>query len=61
MTAILGRTATYTGKTVQWDEALGSQRPWAPETIAGWDTLPLTLPDADGLYRLPQPGVVREV
>ena len=61
MTAILGRTATYTGRTVKWDEALASTRSWAPETIDGWDTQPLTLPDEAGLYRLPQPGLVRDV
>ncbi len=61
MTAILGRMATYTGRTVQWDEAVASQRSLAPETITGWESLPRTLPDAAGLYRLPQPGLERQV
>ncbi len=61
MTAILGRTATYTGKTVSWDEAIGSERSLAPQKIAGWDTKPLTLPDAHGLYTLPKPGIVKAV
>ncbi len=61
MTAILGRLSTYTGRTVGWDEAFNSSTSLAPEAIAGWDALPRTLPDSDGLYRLPQPGVVRTI
>jgi myo-inositol 2-dehydrogenase / D-chiro-inositol 1-dehydrogenase len=61
MTAILGRMATYTGRTVTWDEGFNSPRSLAPEHIAGWDTQPLTLPDAEGLYRLPKPGILREI
>jgi predicted dehydrogenase len=61
MTAILGRMATYTGRTVRWDEGFEKGSSLAPDKIAGWDTQPLTLPDADGLYRLPSPGVVRDV
>jgi myo-inositol 2-dehydrogenase / D-chiro-inositol 1-dehydrogenase len=61
MTAILGRMATYTGRTVTWDEGFNKGRSLAPEKIAGWDTRPLTLPDAAGLYPLPKPGILREV
>jgi predicted dehydrogenase len=61
MTAILGRSATYTGKTVSWDEAFASERSLAPEITAGWDTMPLARPDADGLYPLPKPGIVKVV
>lgn len=61
MTAILGRMATYTGRTVSWDEGFGQGSALVPEQIAGWDTLPLTLPDSEGLYRLPRPGIVRDV
>ncbi len=31
MSAIMGRMATYTGKTIQWDEALASNEVWGPE------------------------------
>ncbi|REK18335.1 MAG: gfo/Idh/MocA family oxidoreductase [Planctomycetota bacterium] len=61
MTAILGRMATYTGRTVTWDEGFASQCVLTPETMAGWDTAPRKLPDSDGLYRLPMPGIDREV
>ncbi len=61
MTAILGRLATYTGRTVTWDEAIKSDTSLAPEKIAGWDSLPRKLPDGEGLYRLPRPGIDRDV
>ena len=61
MTAILGRMATYSGRTVTWEEGFGSTQALAPEQIAGWDTLPLTLPDQHGLYKLPMPGIERDV
>ena len=61
MTAILGRMATYTGRKVTWDEGFASQRALGPDKIEGWQTLPRTLPDAQGYYKLPQPGLVRDV
>ncbi len=38
MTAILGRMATYSGRTVAWDDGFNGTRALAPETIADWDT-----------------------
>jgi predicted dehydrogenase len=32
MTAILGRMATYSGKRVQWDDAIKSNETWGPKT-----------------------------
>jgi len=61
MTAILGRMATYTGRTVTWDEGFNSTKTLMPSEISGWDTMPLTLPDAEGRYKLPAPGLVRDV
>ncbi len=61
LTAILGRSATYTGRTVSWDEVATSERMLGPDQIVGWQTMPRTLPDDDGLYPLPKPGIVREV
>jgi len=55
MTAILGRMATYSGQRIEWDEALGSNINLMPEKLA-WDALPKSLPDANGLYKLPVPG-----
>jgi hypothetical protein len=32
-----------------------------PAKIVDWSTMPLTLPDAEGRYRLPLPGLVMDV
>jgi predicted dehydrogenase len=61
MTAILGRMATYTGRTVTWDEGAKSEKTLMPAKIVDWNTMPLTLPDASGAYKLPLPGLVIEV
>ena len=55
MTAILGRMATYSGKTVEWDEALNSGADLSP---AAYDfaATPPVVPDADGFYPVPVPG-----
>jgi myo-inositol 2-dehydrogenase / D-chiro-inositol 1-dehydrogenase len=61
MTAILGRLATYTGRTVRWEEAFQSEKSLAPEKWVGWNTIPKTLPNAEGRYPLPQPGLIQDV
>jgi myo-inositol 2-dehydrogenase/D-chiro-inositol 1-dehydrogenase len=55
LTAILGRMATYSGKTVTWEEALHSQLALRPAEYA-WNAAPPTSPDAAGLYPIPAPG-----
>jgi predicted dehydrogenase len=55
MTAILGRMATYSGKKIEWSEAMTSNISLLPDRLA-WDALPKSLPDANGLYKLPVPG-----
>ena len=58
MTAILGRMATYTGKVVTWEEAMNSKQVLVPvEEGLTWDSVPPVLPDADGKYVIPVPGV----
>ncbi|HEY5311494.1 MAG TPA: Gfo/Idh/MocA family oxidoreductase [Pirellulales bacterium] len=61
MTAILGRMATYSGRKVTWDEGFASTRALGPEKFDGWQTVSRTLPSAEGFYKLPQPGLIREV
>ena len=58
MTAIMGRMATYSGKLVTWDEATASTLRLAPACYA-FDAAPPTLPDAEGNYPIPVPGVTR--
>ncbi len=57
MTAIFGRMATYSGRMLRWDQALASNRVEAPgQDSYTWDSKPPVLPNADGLYPVPQPG-----
>jgi myo-inositol 2-dehydrogenase / D-chiro-inositol 1-dehydrogenase len=56
MTAILGRLATYSGKMVEWNDALNSNINLMPDKLA-FDAEPKVLPDpATGLYKLAVPG-----
>ena len=58
MTAILGRLATYSGREIQWEEALASEVSLAPDNYA-WDADPPVLPDAEGRYPYAQPGATK--
>lgn len=58
MTAILGRMATYSGEVVDWDKAVNSGISIMP-TSFDFDAMPLTLPDADGNYKVAVPGVTK--
>jgi len=56
MTAIMGRMATYSGKLIEWDEAIKSKLQLMPEKVT-WDMEPPVKPDADGNYPIAVPGV----
>ncbi|MDX1740371.1 MAG: hypothetical protein R3178_03720, partial [Rhodothermales bacterium] len=56
MTAIMGRMATYSGNTVEWDKALASEVSLMPERFA-FDADPPVMPDQDGNYPIPIPGL----
>ena len=58
MTSILGRMATYSGKLIEWDKALNCGLNLQP-TAYTWDTLPQSLPDANGQYKIAVPGVTK--
>ena len=58
MTSILGRMATYSGRVVEWDEAMASDLSLMPERYA-WDAPPPVLPDSEGRYAIPVPGHTR--
>ncbi len=58
LTAILGRMATYTGQQLTMEEVLNSKLELVPENM-NWETTPPTLPDADGNYTVPVPGVTK--
>jgi hypothetical protein len=50
--------ATHSGQRITWDEAYASNRVLAPESYA-WDAQPPAIPDADGRYAVPIPGVTK--
>ena len=58
MTSILGRMATYSGKEITWDEGLKSELSYFPDELS-WNAKMKALPDADGNYEIPMPGVAK--
>ncbi|MEX1136919.1 MAG: Gfo/Idh/MocA family oxidoreductase [Balneolales bacterium] len=56
LTAIMGRMATYSGKVIEWEKALNSNINLIPENLS-WDANPPSLPDENGFYPIPTPGV----
>ncbi len=60
MTSILGRMATYSGRTVTWDEAIKSEVDLMPKKYT-WDANPQVLPDENGYYPIPVPGVTEVI
>ena len=60
MTAIMGRMATYSGKLIEWDDAIKSEAQLMPEKIT-WNMAPPVTPDADGNYPIAVPGRTKPV
>ena len=58
MTAVLGRMATYSGKVVRWDDAVAKGPNEMPDRFA-FDAPPPVLPDENGDYPVPIPGVFK--
>ncbi len=58
MTAVLGRMATYSGQVVHWDDAVAKGPDEMPERFA-WDADPPVMPDENGNYPVPIPGVFK--
>ncbi len=56
MTGVLGRMASYSGQVVRWDDAVAKGPSESPERLA-WDAKPRSLPDEDGRYPFPIPGL----
>ncbi|WP_111706784.1 Gfo/Idh/MocA family protein [Lutibacter citreus] len=60
MAAIIGRMATYTGELVTWDAAMNSSHLLVPdENTLTWETIPPVVPDLEGAYPIPVPGVTK--
>jgi hypothetical protein len=60
MLAILGRMATYSGQSIEWQAACNSERALAPDRYA-MDGAPPTLPDREGRYPVAMPGVTKVI
>lgn len=58
LTAIMGRMATYSGKTITWEQALNSNLQLVPDDM-DWSSTAPTLPDDAGNYFIPTPGVTK--
>ena len=56
--AVLGRTATYTGRQVGYDELMATGFRTMPEPVT-WETVPPVVPDKDGNYPLPMPATYK--
>lgn len=56
--AALGRTATYSGKQVGYNDVLNTNFRTMPETLT-WETVPPVVPDKDGNYPLPMPATYK--
>jgi predicted dehydrogenase len=56
--AVLGRTATYTGKHTGYDDLLKTGFRTMPDSLT-WDTIPPVVPDKDGNYPLPMPATYK--
>lgn len=56
MTAILGRLATYSGKSIEWEDAFRSGRSLTTDAES-WDAQAPVQPLADGSYAIPVPGI----
>ena len=57
-TAILGREACYSGKVIKWDDLLARGRELAPGIDEyTLDTPPPVVPNEEGLYPVPLPGI----
>jgi len=54
----MGRMATYTGKEITWEQALNSNHILVPDDL-DWDSTPPVIPDENGKYPVPIPGVTK--
>ena len=58
MTAIIGRMASYSGKIINWDDALLFKHNLVPELHSLNDVAPVN-PDKSGNYPVPIPGITK--
>jgi len=60
MMAVLGQMAVYSGKQITWEDAMKSQYIAGPGPAqCSWDMDPPVKPDANGIYPVPIPGMMK--
>lgn len=57
-TGVFGRMATYSGQVVHWDDAVAKGPSEMPSRLA-FDASPPAMPNAQGHYAAPMPGVTK--
>ena len=58
LVGIMGRMAAYSGQQISWDQVLNCNVSLAPERYA-FDATPPVLPDKNGRYPIPIPGITK--
>lgn len=59
---IMGRAVIHSGKVITWDETMASNFQFCPDLDKmDYDTTPPMLPDTDGRYPVPVPGMWNEI
>ncbi len=58
LAAIMGRMATYSGEVITWEQAMNSDLQLVHDDL-DWESTAPTLPDAEGKYKIPVPGVTK--
>lgn len=56
LSAIMGRMATYSGQVITWEDALNGDEHLITDNL-DWDVNPPVMPDENGNYPVPIPGV----
>ncbi|MFM2393329.1 MAG: hypothetical protein RLZZ546_1311, partial [Bacteroidota bacterium] len=60
LTSIMGRLATYSGQSIEWDQALQLNLDLAPSQYSWNADMPIK-PDTNGKYNIAIPGVTKYV
>jgi len=59
MTSVMGRYATYSGKIVKWADLIALPDDTFPTQLT-WDANPTVMPDSNGFYPIPTPGLEKK-
>jgi len=58
MTAVLGREAAYSGQVIKWDDLVKNGPDTFPADLS-WEANPPVMPDQNGFYPIPTPGIYK--